>query len=293
VKLALRCGEIALRWRRGFLTSLVLGAATLLVGAAMLALVASSAAALSTTGRPPSAICPGVSGSSGCCGPPVEQPLAASVCCPAQTTGCCTTGCCTPITAPSDCCVASACEAALSIGATPDPAIDGQAATITGTLTGGTVAAQPVVLWERLTGQTAFSEVAQTTTDSSGDFRFVRLVRTNAEWYAKAGLVASSTVLEPVLAAVTLHPSSVRPAAGAKVTLSGSIAPSHAGERVALERLRGRRWVTIARPKLGKRSRFSVTQRLGAHAVERLRVVLEADARNARSVSAVIKIVAS
>jgi hypothetical protein len=162
--------------------------------------------------------------------------------------------------------------------------------TITGTLTGGTIAAQAVTLWERLPGQGAFANVAQAKTNASGGFQFVRAVRVDAQWYAKAGSLTSATVDEPVLAAVVLHSSRLHPAPGAKVKLSGTVAPSHAGERVALQRLGNGHWVTIARPTLGARSRFSVAEKMRGRAVARFRVVLAADARNARSVSGVVAI---
>jgi serine protease len=194
--------------------------------------------------------------------------------------------CCTEPT----CCTSSTCPPVLSIKVAPNPAIDGQRATINGTLTGGTVAAQPVDLWQRLPGHTAFTDVAQTQTSSSGSFQFVRPVQTDAKWYAKTGSVASATVDESVRARIALHPSTVPHGSAATVTLSGSIAPSHAGERVALEQRRGRRWVTIAHPKLGARSRFKVVRRLHGQSTWRFRVVLAPDARNARSVSAVVTV---
>jgi len=150
------------------------------------------------------------------------------------------------------------------------------------------VAAQTVDLYERRAGQASFSDVASTQTNSAGAFSFTRAVTTNAQWYAKAGTATSSIVDQSILAAVALRPSSARPKAGAKVTLSGTVAPSHAGERVALQRLRKGRWVTIARPKLNARSRFAVVQKMRAHAVAHFRIVLAADSRNARSVSRVV-----
>lgn len=171
---------------------------------------------------------------------------------------------------------------------TPDPAIEGQMATISGTLTGGTVAGQTVGLWQRLPGQTAFSSVAQTQTTSSGTFQFTRAARTNATWYAKMGSATSAMVNELVRAKIALRGSAARHASGATLKLSGSVAPSHAGERVALQQRRGRRWLTVARLKLGIHSSFAVARKLSGHSVGRFRIVLASDARNARSVSAVV-----
>jgi hypothetical protein len=74
--------------------------------------------------------------------------------------------------------------------------------------------------------------------------------------------------------------------------LSGTIAPSHAGERVALQRLRKGSWVTVARPRLNSASHFAVGEKMHRRGVVRFRVVLAADTRNARSVSGVVAIAA-
>jgi hypothetical protein len=245
---------------------------------AVLALLASSATTKTIATRAVTAPCPLIVP---CCGPPVLGVRAAVLpCCPVPTAG--TAVCCTP----------TPCAAGLSLAAAPDPASEGNSVTLTGTLSSGTVTAQTVDLWERLAGQAAFTDVANTQTSASGGFRFARAVMTNAEWYAKAGSVTSPTVVELVRAAVALHASTVRPAAGARLALSGTIAPSHAGDRVALQRLKGRRWVTVARPVVSPASRFVVTQTVHARPGDRrrFRVVLAADERNAQSVSPVVKI---
>jgi hypothetical protein len=257
------------------------------LGAAALALIASNAVAGRSSAASALIPCPLVSGViPPCCGPPISQPRAVSPCCPAPGVACCS-----PVAGAPSCCAATPCTDSLSIAATPDPATDGDKATISGTLAGGTVAARQVSLWQRLAGATAFTQVEQTQTDSSGGFRFVQTVHTNAEWYAQTGSAVSATMHEPVRAAVALLASSVRPAAGAKLRLSGRVAPSHAGEGVALEQLRGSRWVTVARPKLGTHSTFTVIRK-AARSVERFRIVLAADARNSLSVSAAVAVTA-
>jgi hypothetical protein len=135
--------------------------------------------------------------------------------------------------------------------------------------------------------------VASTQTSAAGAFSFLRTVTTNAQWYVKTGTVQSATVAQPVLAALVVRGAGVVSRAGVKLELSGTIRPSHAGERVALEQLRSGHWVTIARPKLNARSRFTVTtarRKLLAGAVERFRIVLAADASNARTTSGVFSI---
>lgn len=256
---------------------MVLGLAVLALAAAL----APGAAVASTSHSHPGIVCPEAV-TPGCCGPITAVRSEQTPCCPANTT----VACCTPV-AGSTCCATSPCPSSLSIDISPNPAIEGKQATISGTLSGGTSdASQTVQLWEKPAGETAFSDVASTQTNASGAFSFMRTVTTNAQWYVKYASVTSSTVTESVLAAAVLHPSR----AGAKLKLAGTIAPSHAGERVTLQELRGARWVTIARPKLTANSRFSFTRKMTGHSLERFRIVLAADARNARSVSSVVAV---
>lgn len=265
-----------------------LSIASSVVGLALVAMLGPAGAAGNTTHSGPSIVCPLLGGQTICCGPVVGAQPDVLPCCPVPTP---TGTCCVPVSGPG-CCSTAPCPAALSIAASPNPADEGHQATISGALTGGTLAAQTVVLYERLAGQAAFSNVAQTQTATSGSYQFARAVQVNAEWYALSGSVKSATIDESVLAAVVLRPSSVRPGVGAKDKLSGTVAPSHAGQRVSLQRLRSGHWVTVARPKLDAQSHFAVKEKMRRRGVERFRVVLGADALNARSVSRVVVITA-
>lgn len=215
-------------------------------------------------------VCPLAAGVQTCCGPPVVVSSQADLipCCPVPTAMCCD-----PLPA-SGCCGSPVCPA-MSLSATPDPAEAGETVTVQGTLR---ASASTVALWERQAGQAAFSQVATAAPSASGEVTFQRVVQTDVEWYATAGSVTTATIDEPVQATVGVQESSPG-------VLSGKIVPSHAGERVAVQRRRGRRWVTIARPMLDAGSRFSLALSVGKHRRERVRVVLAADARNALSVS--------
>jgi hypothetical protein len=178
----------------------------------------------------------------------------------------------------------------VSIGVTPDPATDGENVTITGTLTGAsTDASQTVTLWEMPGGQSAFTQAASTQTDASGAYKFVLAAQTNAAWYVKSAGAVSATMEESVAAAIAFHVAGFAPTGG-KVTLTGSVSPSHAGERVALQRRRGSHWVTVARPMLGASSQFTAVVKVRTNSSARFRVVLAADARNARSVSSALTV---
>jgi hypothetical protein len=255
----------------------------LVLGVAFLAVLSPSAAAASTTHSTPSYVCPGTV-SLPCCGPITPTPVS---CCPVPTIG----GCCNPANATA-CCATTPCPAGLTIVVNPSMVSEGSNTTISGTLTGATVASQTVDLFEEPAGQSTFTDVAQSPTSATGAYQFVRAVQTNAQWYTKAAALQSPTLTESVLAAISLHPSSARPKAGSKVMLSGTIAPSHAGEQVALQRLRSGRWVTIAQARLGPQSGFAIREKVRAHERARFRVVLAADIRNARSVSAAVSIIA-
>jgi hypothetical protein len=107
-------------------------------------------------------------------------------------------------------------------------------------------------------------------------------VVTNRSWYATADGVTSPTISESVSAIVTLAASHGRHGA----TLHGTVSPSHAGERVIVQRLVRGRWITVARPRLGRRSSFRIHVRLHG----KLHAVLPADSRNMRSVSARVSV---
>jgi hypothetical protein len=67
------------------------------------------------------------------------------------------------------------------------------------------------------------------------------------------------------------------------------VSPAHAGQRAVLEQLLRGRWQAIARPRLDRRSKFTVTHRFARAGARKLRAELPGDARNIRSFSAVIK----
>ncbi|HWF35209.1 MAG TPA: hypothetical protein VG295_07545 [Solirubrobacteraceae bacterium] len=261
----------------------LLASGVLVLGVAVLAALSPSAAAASTVHGGPSIICPGAAAPP-CCSPIVAIPANAVTCCPVPTIA----GCCNPASG-TNCCTTTPCPAGLTIVVNPSTVSEGTNTNITGALTGATVASQKVDLYERPAGQSTFTDVAQTQTSATGTYQFVRAVQTNTQWYTKAAGLQSPAESETVLAAIALHSSSIHPKAGARVMLSATVAPSHAGERVLLQRLRGGKWVTIARPKLSARSAFRVAEKLPARrASMRFRVMLAADARNARSVSSAV-----
>jgi hypothetical protein len=160
--------------------------------------------------------------------------------------------------------------------------------TISGLLTGGSAGAT-VYLWQKLPGQASFQRVAQTTTNAAGDYTIVRssgVMTTNASWYTTSSGATSATWGQRVSAQVKLLTWVI---AGARVKLSGRVSPSHAGERITLQRRTGSGWRTIAGSVIGP-SRFTVRHRFAHGGNVLLRAVFGGDARNARAVSAPLKI---
>lgn len=177
-------------------------------------------AAGATSDAQPRIICP--LATTPCCGPPVQPP----------------TLCCTPPAAGAE--VVALCQA-LSITTTPSSATAGDLVTIAGRLGAGT-AGVTVTLWQRLPGQTGYRAVAHTMTALAGAYKFRRRVETNRSWYVAAGTLKSLTVTEPVSARVGL---SVR---GANLLVA--VRPSRAGERVVMQRKRGKAWRSAASGRL-------------------------------------------
>jgi phospholipase C len=186
----------------------------------------------------------------------------------------------------------------LLIHAQPNPATAGTPVTITGALRGRGSAGAPVVLWQRRADHARFRRVARTTTDSSGHYRFILkagAAQTNRDWYTTAHGLQSRTIHERVYAAVTLQTNDPAVPPG-PVTLTGQVVPGHRGQRVLLQlrsangALHRRKWTTIARPRLSRRSRFVVNHQFATNAAWELRVVLRPTSRNIRSVSPLLEL---
>jgi hypothetical protein len=212
-----------------------------------------------------------------CCPPPAMIQPAEAICCPVS-----------PQPAEAICCPVSpqpACPPSLTISASPDPLIAGHRVVVSGTLLRASGAGTPVTLWQRLRGQGQATQTAQATTDVTGSWSATLpsgSVMTDRSWYATADGVTSSTISEAVSAIVILVASHGRHGA----TLQGTVTPSHAGQRILVQRRVGRRWVTVARPRLGRHSRF----RLHVRVHGKLQAVLPADSLNMRSVSPQIRL---
>ena len=218
---------------------------------------------------------------------PAAEP-AQPICC--TTAQCCQTTCCPPSNGSATCCTPTPCVPATpTITSSPSPSRAGQKVVISGTAGSGAA----VTLWRKLAGQSSFRQVTATSADSAGKYTFTLkrgTVMTDQEWYVTANGAQSTTLAQQVEAVVALASSTRSTVVGHAIVLRGHVTPSHAGQKVLIEVAHGRTWHVIARPRLGRKSGYSVTHRFASSGVAKLRVVLQRDSRNVRSTSAPVTV---
>ncbi|HLY48977.1 MAG TPA: alkaline phosphatase family protein [Solirubrobacteraceae bacterium] len=176
---------------------------------------------------------------------------------------------------------------AVTIAISPNPGIAGSAVVISGHVGGPRGVNAPVTLWRRVAGQRQFQVAYRAVTDATGHYLVTVPpggVRTTAEWYAAAGGVNSRRVTQPVRDLISLVSSPTLPVPGSRLVLSGHVMPSHAGERVLIERLQRGGWRMLARPILSRRSSFSFSRRFGQGRLQ-VRALVASDPRNLGSSS--------
>ncbi len=171
----------------------------------------------------------------------------------------------------------------LRIAARPNPSTAGAPVSVAGRLSAPRPAGATVVLWERPTGAKSFRRIATTSTDSSGRYRFVRVVDTERSWRVTSRGLRSKVVTEPVHPKVSLASSDQYPVPGDRVRLMGQVVPAQAGDRIMLQRQEGSAWKVVASERLSAGSRFMFRRRLGHPARFTFRAVLAGTAANLRS----------
>jgi phospholipase C len=150
-----------------------------------------------------------------------------------------------------------------------------------------------VTLWRRLPSQRTYSPVTHTRTTAGGRYSFVFTagsVATNRDWVATARGLRSRVVSESVRPTVTLASTATFAVAGDIETLSGQLAPGQPGSRVLLQRRMGRRWLTVARPRLSRSATFSRAHAFTTSRTEEWRALVPGSVRNLASVSPVVRI---
>jgi phospholipase C len=185
----------------------------------------------------------------------------------------------------------SNCVTGVSIKATPNPVLSGGKVRIYGRLSGLRVRGVKVYLWHELAGKRRFSRVGWAKTTSGGRYQFTRadgIVTTNRRWYVVAEGRRSVRMRERVSALITLGSSDSSPGIGEVVTFLGNVSPSHAHQTVELQRLVGRSWRAIAKPRLDSHSDFVATYAFSSVGMAPVRVELPSGSENIRSDSPVL-----
>jgi phospholipase C len=185
----------------------------------------------------------------------------------------------------------------LSIYASPNPLTAGRVVRVFGQLLGIRRGVPrcgiTIVLWRRFPTQRQFSPVERTRTLAGGRYSFALRagsVTTNRDWYTTAPGLTSRVLAEDVRPSVTLQSTATFAIAGDVETLSGRLEPSRGGEPVTLQRLVGRRWMTVAQPRVRAHATFSLTHRFTVGRLEQWRAVVPGSVRNLASSSPTLRI---
>jgi hypothetical protein len=163
--------------------------------------------------------------------------------------------------------------------------------TISGTAR-GFLRGTTVTLWQELPGQQSFHQVASTTRDSSGAYKFIRgPIDTNRRWYVVAGGVHSNTVRQHVTAVVTLDgPKTAK--LHTEVLFGGHVTPTHAGEPILLEEEATGAWRVVGSTTINHASNYTARVVFIHAGRVHLRALLPGDSRNARSTSRSVTVTA-
>ena len=197
----------------------------------------------------------------------------------------------------------------LTISATPDPIVAGDAVLIYGQLNTTNSGDQTIVLYHRVNPSRVFTVIQTTKTTSTGFYEFTRtlnpitnlsVVLSNRSWFVRApglpGNIHSRTVHERVAAAVSLTaptPPSTGFLTNDPVTFTGAVVPDHVGDRVVLQEQTGslgNSWKTLKGGRLDSASQFSIPYRFKVPGDHDLRVLFPGDARNLAAASAEVTV---
>jgi phospholipase C len=179
----------------------------------------------------------------------------------------------------------SRCRVRLTIATTPNPSTGRQRVTISGRLLTAHRRGVKVLLWRKLPGSKRFRVTEAKRTNSSGRYSMTLWIDSNRWWYVTAQGLRSLTVHQRVHALITLASSETRAAPGDQVAFSGSVAPRHAGDQVALEQLEPGGWQPVAQGPLNGASAFSINHAFPANGSYEVRAYLRWGRRNINSYS--------
>ncbi|SCE80874.1 type VII secretion-associated serine protease mycosin [Micromonospora mirobrigensis] len=157
--------------------------------------------------------------------------------------------------------------------------------------TGAAIAGVPVELMVRRKGTTTFSRIATVTSNSVGYVAYTHKPTWSAEYmwtYRGSGaFVGASSVLRSVAVAPVVYANLSRTsfALGGSATLSGSVAPAHAGQAVYLQRLVSGVWKTETSKALSSTSAYAFSIKPPARGTYSYRVYKPADSDHAAGYS--------
>jgi len=168
----------------------------------------------------------------------------------------------------------------VSITARPNPVVIGSATAISGSLRTNTVNVRITLQSRSFSPRGTFADIATSTTDRRGDYRFGPKPRVNTVYRVLAStqpVARSSELLVRVRTRVGLRTSRSVVRAGSLVRFTGRVFPRHNGRRAYVQRRSPRgRWVTLARPVLrtfdATSSRYSRRLRVRRTGVYRVKV---------------------
>ena len=150
-----------------------------------------------------------------------------------------------------------------------------------------------IVLWQRFPNQHRYTAVGHARTTANGRYSFVipaGTVTTNRNWYATARGLRSRVLAEHARPVVSLASTATFAVAGDVETFSGQLQPGQAGQRIALQRQAGRRWMTVAQPRVGRTATFSVNHKFTTGRTEQWRALAPASRKILASTSPTLKI---
>jgi hypothetical protein len=168
---------------------------------------------------------------------------------------------------------------ALTINASADPIAFGQSVTLSGIAAGAS--SKPVTLLARNAGS-PFAPVASGTTGPGGQYSFTAFPLRNTAYQVMVGTTKSAILFEGVKYALTPAPTSTTVQAGQPVTLSGAVAPVHAGHVIYLERqnLSGVNYHVVEVGTVSAGGTYSISHVFLAPGVAKLRVKIPGDPEN-------------
>jgi hypothetical protein len=179
----------------------------------------------------------------------------------------------------------------LTLATVPSHISAGDPVLLYGRLGGPNAGERTIRLYHRIAGAARFTYVSRTKTDSAGRFEFTRadgVVLTNRRWFVRGPDGSHSrTVAERVDPLVSLVADTANADTLHTFTLSGAVAPGHAGEAVLLQERSGTGddWHTVRSGRLGAGSTYAIPFRRRVPGEFDLRTVFPGDRRNTRGAS--------